>query len=128
MDVFAELTTSKDHPVSPSRLDFTISGSRFVIFPLQRSRVSRPSIAHFPGLALARRRRDGKGEANGCLGIERRTRFAAIFGSSRSRTMRPKRPTHILMDHVRIAREGNDAIIDHADANLSARASRASPR
>jgi hypothetical protein len=33
--------------------------------------------------------------------------------------MRPKRPTHILMDQVRIAREGNDAIIDHADANLS---------
>src|SRR5271157_408425 len=79
MDVFAELTTSKDHPVSPSsqddldsdgnavfvtvrdRLDFTISGSRFVIFPLQRSRVSRPSIAHFPGLALARRRREWAG-------------------------------------------------------------------
>jgi hypothetical protein len=33
--------------------------------------------------------------------------------------MRAKRPTHILMDQVRIAREGNDAIIDHADANLS---------
>ena len=33
--------------------------------------------------------------------------------------MRPKRPTHILMDQVRIAREGNGAIIDHADANLS---------
>jgi len=33
--------------------------------------------------------------------------------------MRPKRPTHVLMDQVRITREGGDAIIDHADANLS---------
>ncbi len=33
--------------------------------------------------------------------------------------MRPKKPTHLLVDQVRIAREGNDAIIDHADANLS---------
>jgi hypothetical protein len=33
--------------------------------------------------------------------------------------MRPKKPTHLLIDQVRIAREGNDAIIDHADANLS---------
>ena len=33
--------------------------------------------------------------------------------------MRPKKPTHVLIDQVRIAREGNDAIIDHADANLS---------
>jgi hypothetical protein len=33
--------------------------------------------------------------------------------------MRPKKPTHILIDQVRITREGNDAIIDHADANLS---------
>jgi hypothetical protein len=33
--------------------------------------------------------------------------------------MRPKRPTHVLIDQVRITREGNDAIIDHADANLS---------
>jgi hypothetical protein len=33
--------------------------------------------------------------------------------------MRPKRPTHILMDQVRITPEGGDAIIDRADANLS---------
>lgn len=33
--------------------------------------------------------------------------------------MRPKKQTHILIDQVRITREGNDAIIDHADANLS---------
>lgn len=33
--------------------------------------------------------------------------------------MRPKKPPHILIDQVRITREGNDAIIDHADANLS---------
>jgi hypothetical protein len=33
--------------------------------------------------------------------------------------MRPKKPTHILIDQVRITREGNDAIIDHADANVS---------
>ena len=33
--------------------------------------------------------------------------------------MRPKKPTHVLLDQVRITREGNDAIIDHADANLS---------
>ena len=33
--------------------------------------------------------------------------------------MRPKKPTHVLIDQVRIAREGNDVIIDHADANLS---------
>ena len=33
--------------------------------------------------------------------------------------MRPKKPTHILIDQVRITREGNDAIIDHADPNLS---------
>ena len=33
--------------------------------------------------------------------------------------MRPKRPTHILIDQVRITREGGDAIIDHANANLS---------
>ena len=32
--------------------------------------------------------------------------------------MRPKKPTHVLIDQVRITREGNDAIIDHADANL----------
>ncbi len=33
--------------------------------------------------------------------------------------MRLKKPTHVLIDQVRIAREGNDAIIDHADANFS---------
>jgi hypothetical protein len=33
--------------------------------------------------------------------------------------MRPKKPTHILIDQVRITREGNDAIIDHADENVS---------
>ena len=33
--------------------------------------------------------------------------------------MRAKRPTHVLIDQVRITREGNDAIIDHADAELS---------
>ena len=33
--------------------------------------------------------------------------------------MRPKKPTHVLIDQVRITREGNDAVIDHADANLS---------
>ena len=33
--------------------------------------------------------------------------------------MRPKKPTHVLIDQVRITREGNDAIIDHADPNLS---------
>ena len=33
--------------------------------------------------------------------------------------MRPKRPSRVLLDQVRITREGDDAIIDHADANLS---------
>jgi len=33
--------------------------------------------------------------------------------------MRPKRPIHVLIDQVRITREGGDAIIDHADANIS---------
>jgi hypothetical protein len=33
--------------------------------------------------------------------------------------MRPKRPNHVLIDQVRITREGADAIIDHADPNLS---------
>jgi hypothetical protein len=33
--------------------------------------------------------------------------------------MRPKRPTHVLIDQVRIAREGADATIDHADPSLS---------
>jgi hypothetical protein len=29
--------------------------------------------------------------------------------------MRPKRPTHVLIDQVRVTREENEAIIDHAD-------------
>ena len=33
--------------------------------------------------------------------------------------MRTKKPTRILIEQVRITREGNDAIIDHADENLS---------
>ncbi len=33
--------------------------------------------------------------------------------------MRMMKPTHVLIDQVRITREGSDAIIDHADANLS---------
>ena len=33
--------------------------------------------------------------------------------------MRPKRPIHVLIDQVRITREGGDAIIDHADTNVS---------
>jgi len=33
--------------------------------------------------------------------------------------MRPKRPTHVLIDQVRITRDGNTATIDHADPNLS---------
>jgi hypothetical protein len=33
--------------------------------------------------------------------------------------MRPKRPSHVLIDQVRITREGSDAIINHADANVS---------
>ena len=33
--------------------------------------------------------------------------------------MRPKKPTHILIDQVRITPEGNDAMIDHADENVS---------
>ncbi len=32
--------------------------------------------------------------------------------------MRPKRPTHVLLDQLRITREGGDAIIDHADENV----------
>lgn len=31
--------------------------------------------------------------------------------------MRPKRPTHVLIDQVRVTREGNEATIEHADAN-----------
>lgn len=33
--------------------------------------------------------------------------------------MRPKKPTQVLIDQVRITREGNDAIIDHANPNFS---------
>ena len=33
--------------------------------------------------------------------------------------MRPKRPTHVLIDQVRIIRDGDTATIDHADPNLS---------
>jgi hypothetical protein len=33
--------------------------------------------------------------------------------------MRSRKPTHVLIDQVRITREGKDAIIDYADANLS---------
>ncbi len=33
--------------------------------------------------------------------------------------MRPRKPTYVLIDQVRITREGNDAIIDRADPNLS---------
>ena len=33
--------------------------------------------------------------------------------------MRLKKPTHVLIDQVRITRDGNDAIIDHADPKLS---------
>jgi hypothetical protein len=38
--------------------------------------------------------------------------------------MRPKKPIRVLIEQVRITREGNDAIIDHADANLEALAAR----
>jgi hypothetical protein len=31
----------------------------------------------------------------------------------------PKKPTRVLIDQVRIAREGHDAIVDHADMNVS---------
>jgi len=33
--------------------------------------------------------------------------------------MRPKRPTHLLIDQVRITRDGDTETIDHADPNLS---------
>jgi hypothetical protein len=33
--------------------------------------------------------------------------------------MRPKRPTHVMIDQVRISREGEAANIDHADPSLS---------
>jgi hypothetical protein len=33
--------------------------------------------------------------------------------------MRPRKPTYVLIDQVRMTPEGNDAIIDHADPNLS---------
>ena len=42
--------------------------------------------------------------------------------------MRLKKPTHVLIDQVQITREGNDAIIDHADPNLSDARWRASRR
>jgi hypothetical protein len=31
--------------------------------------------------------------------------------------MRPKRPTHVFIDQVRVTRKGNEATIEHADAN-----------
>ena len=34
--------------------------------------------------------------------------------------MRPKRPTHVLTEQVRVAREGNEATIDHADDSAPA--------
>ena len=33
--------------------------------------------------------------------------------------MRSKKPTRVFIDQVRITREGNDAIVDHADAGVS---------
>ncbi len=33
--------------------------------------------------------------------------------------MRLKKPTRAIIDQVRITREGNDAIIDYADAGIS---------
>jgi hypothetical protein len=33
--------------------------------------------------------------------------------------MRSKKPTRVFIDQVRITREGNDAIVDHADAGIS---------
>jgi hypothetical protein len=33
--------------------------------------------------------------------------------------MRPKKPTRVFIDQVRITREGNDAIVDHANAGIS---------
>ena len=33
--------------------------------------------------------------------------------------MRPRRPTHVLIDQVRITRDGDTATIDHADPSLS---------
>ena len=33
--------------------------------------------------------------------------------------MRLKKPTHAIIDQVRITREGNDAIIDYADSGIS---------
>jgi hypothetical protein len=32
--------------------------------------------------------------------------------------MRPKRPSHVMIDQVRVAREGNEATIEHADASV----------
>jgi transposase len=34
-------------------------------------------------------------------------------------TMRKKKPVHALIDQVRITRDGNDAIIDYADSEIS---------
>ena len=47
------------------------------------------------------------------------SRFAAIFGASGRSQMRLKKPIRAIIDQVRITREGNDAIIDHADAGIS---------
>ena len=48
---------------------------------------------------------------------------AALYASRRSkrghRRIEEPRPRQILLDQVRITREGNDAIIDHANANVS---------
>ena len=41
----------------------------------------------------------------------------AILRLLRSPNMRPKRPTHVSIDQVRVTREGNAASIDHADAS-----------
>jgi hypothetical protein len=40
-------------------------------------------------------------------------------GPPRDWNMRPKRPTHVLLDQVRITRDGESATIDHADPKLS---------
>jgi hypothetical protein len=37
--------------------------------------------------------------------------------------MRLKKPTRAIIDQVRITREGNDAIIDYADAGIAGRVS-----
>jgi hypothetical protein len=48
--------------------------------------------------------------------LQQRRLFPAMIEPSRSQTMSPKRPTHVLIDQVRVTREGSDAIIGHADA------------